>query len=477
MNILADELASRYEEVYWDEFYSDIFEDTLRHKELDKDGEMTPGEYIAIATTIRTLREKTASGRRVVRSWNHFVYDGLDTLDWLVHEDSVPLDDEEKRLTIISPVSYAGSRRLAKNARFLYALCVELDGLRVFKNGKQIGLENLYLQIEKEYLPKPTYIVASGNGLHLYYKFVKPIPCFKNVVESLARYKHDLTKRLWNARITTLCEDKDIQYESVFQGFRMVGTRTKAGDRTRAFRTGDSVTIEYMNRWGYEPRNERDKRPDSRIVEIYKSELTRAKAKELYPDWYERRVVRGEGKGHWVCNRAVYDWWKRRIEVEAVVGHRYYCLMCLCVYAIKCGIEEEELERDCYELMQAFEELTPEGDSNHFDEEDVESAMAIYRSRGLNLCTYPIDYISDRSGLVIEKNRRNGRKQVKHLEVARAFQHVDYPNGEWRNKEGAPKKKDIVKEWKGSHPYGSKADCIRDTGLSKPTVYKWWEKV
>ena len=24
---------------------------------------------------------------------------------------------------------------------------------------------------------------------------------------------------------------------------------------------------------------------------------------------------------------------------------------------------------------------------------------------------------------------------------------------------------------------GKKADCIRDTGLSKPTVYKWWQTV
>lgn len=25
-------------------------------------------------------------------------------------------------------------------------------------------------------------------------------------------------------------------------------------------------------------------------------------------------------------------------------------------------------------------------------------------------------------------------------------------------------------------PEGRKADCIRDTGLSKPTVYRWWKE-
>ncbi|WP_167544865.1 hypothetical protein [Clostridium sp. AT4] len=33
----------------------------------------------------------------------------------------------------------------------------------------------------------------------------------------------------------------------------------------------------------------------------------------------------------------------------------------------------------------------------------------------------------------------------------------------------------IVREMQVSHPAGKKADCIRETGLSKPTVYKWWK--
>lgn len=47
-------------------------------------------------------------------------------------------------------------------------------------------------------------------------------------------------------------------------------------------------------------------------------------------------------------------------------------------------------------------------------------------------------------------------------------------NKNWRNKDGAPTKQNIVEEWRKNHPDGKKADCIRETGLSKPTVYKWW---
>ena len=41
--------------------------------------------------------------------------------------------------------------------------------------------------------------------------------------------------------------------------------------------------------------------------------------------------------------------------------------------------------------------------------------------------------------------------------------------------EGRPDKAKIVLDWRANHPEGKKADCIRDTGLSKPTVYKWWD--
>lgn len=62
-----------------------------------------------------------------------------------------------------------------------------------------------------------------------------------------------------------------------------------------------------------------------------------------------------------------------------------------------------------------------------------------------------------------------------------AIRDIEHPDGEWRNKEGRPKgssqQKKLVEKWQKSHPDGKKADCIRDTGLSKPTVYKWWQTV
>jgi hypothetical protein len=228
----------------------------------------------------------------------------------------------------------------------------------------------------------------------------------------------------------------------------------------------EPVSIEYMNEYAAKA---------NKIDIVYKSELPLAKAKELYPEWYDKRIVKGDkSKGHWDCNRALYDWWKDKIYFEAVVGHRYYCLMCLSVYAIKCNIDFEELERDAYGFLQHFEILTDTED-NHFTEEDVEAALDIYRNRGDNLYTYPISYIERHSGLAIERNKRNGRTQSVHLVLARAMLNVKAELGEC-TLGGRPDAKEKVQYWRMDHPTGKKADCIRETGLAKHTVYKWWNE-
>ena len=107
----------------------------------------------------------------------------------------------------------------------------------------------------------------------------------------------------------------------------------------------------------------------------------------------------------------------------------------------------------------------------------MESALECY---DVQFTTFPIDDISRLSGISIEKNKRNGRPQEQHIKIMNAIRDIEHPDGAWRNKEGRPKgssqQKKLVEEWRTAHPDGKKADCIRDTGLSKPTVYKWWEQ-
>lgn len=441
MNILSEKLIRRFEPVEPMTFYREIFP----AGELDEWGANTKGKYVAIAVEIL----KKPHDKQLIKRYT--VTDDLDTIDEL---------QQSEGFCIIAPISYVGKCRKSENARFMYALVVELDNLI-----EEDGLERLINQWSERvyWIPRPTYTVASGTGLHLYYLFEKPIPLFPNVVKELQRFKRELTEKIWNRHVTTDTGDK-IQQESIFQPFRMVGTLTKKGDKTEAFRTGEPVSIEYMNRYVS---------PENQVTQIYKHKYSLADAKEKFPDWYEKRVVRREPKGRWVCKRDLYDWWKRRITAEAVVGHRYYCMMILAIYAVKCNIPQEELEQDCFSLMGVFEGRT-DNDTNHFTEKDVVSALQSFEDKGV--VTYPLNSIVNRSGIHVERNKRNFRKQTVHLQVARAMRAVKAEIGENVSGGGRPEKSKIVKEWQRQHPDGKKIDCHRDTGLSRMTIDKWWEQ-
>ena len=149
--------------------------------------------------------------------------------------------------------------------------------------------------------------------------------------------------------------------------------------------------------------------------------------------------------------------------------------MCLAIYAAKNDVPFEKLKADAYNLIPSLNSLNPE---QPFKASDVDSALECY---DLRYCTFPIKDIEHISGIPIPRNKRNGRKQAVHLAGARAIQQVNdqFNNTNWRDGNGRPKGSSkapqIIYEWRKQHPEGIKADCIRDTQLSKKTVYKWWE--
>ena len=146
-------------------------------------------------------------------------------------------------------------------------------------------------------------------------------------------------------------------------------------------------------------------------------------------------------------------------------------MMMLAIYAIKAGIDYEILKKDIVELGDFLDIQSPADGSNNITDRDIKDALRAYKQ-----CyrTFPISWISLLTDIDIPKNKRNGRPQAVHLERARAVQMVDYPHGEWRNKNGRPEKKQIVADWRAAHPDGKKIDCERETGLSRHTVLKWW---
>jgi hypothetical protein len=112
-----------------------------------------------------------------------------------------------------------------------------------------------------------------------------------------------------------------------------------------------------------------------------------------------------------------------------------------------------------------------ETEENHFTAEDVFAALETYSD---DYVTFPIDSISSLTNIEIKKNKRNYRRQDVHLKIARANKAILKAEGLLKN-EGRPTKEKEVKEWLKANPNGRKVDCMRETGVSRPTVNKYWD--
>ena len=147
--------------------------------------------------------------------------------------------------------------------------------------------------------------------------------------------------------------------------------------------------------------------------------------------------------------------------------------MALCAYGLKCGIPEKQIRKDAYAFLEHLESLTDDVD-NHFTKEDVKDALKALKADNRLLSTMASrDWIAKQTKVEIPANKRNYRKQETHLKIARSTLAImNDDSGEAL--QGRPSKEEIIKQWREAHPEGKKADCIRDTGISKPTVYKWW---
>lgn len=495
-------------------FYRDLFApgELAEWKEDPKSSDNEFWEYTGIILEFTGKKKTVQSEKDPGRTYEkeevkrHTVCDDLNAIQEVIKTD---------HFCCMSPMSYVGKSRKSCNARFMYALCIELDNLRTELNPgtneiRQIGMDNLISEwnggefegVETfATLPKPTYVVCSGNGVHLYYVFKDPVPLYSNDVMYWSMYKRSLTKAIWNKYTTITHKEDEIQYESLFQPFRLVGSKTKSGGYVEAFKVGEKVSVEYLARFCKNDLDKVSKRSKSEIDlkkgKERKQTTKLEEAKELWPEWFDR-VVLGNGKkkvpNTWICNRAVYDWWLDRIEYEATVGHRYFCLMTLAIYALKCDVPYEELEADCLRLFHKYEAMTVK-DDNHFTQNDVLGALQAYEDDGNFMHT--TKYISSKTGIHIEPNDRHGndRKTWLHGEKIKlknqrtgAIRIVDNPMPEDREKgyrkavkdgrvgrpDGTGTKQQVIQEWRQANPTGKKADCNRETGIDPKTIRKWW---
>lgn len=450
-NDVVEMLSNLYDEVSGIDFYEYIFPDNESSGELNYDYSHPNAIYLY-------ENDEGKMKRRVMLK---------DT--W---EDDYCEYVMDNGTTLCGGLTYRGRANKLEKAQCMNALIFDLDGVGEYELRNIIYRMNLPSE-QIRAIAVPTFIVASGSGLHLYYVFDEPVELYPNIKLQLKALKYDLTFKFWEYKATS--KEKQIQYQSINQSFRMVGSINNKSNRlVRAFKTGERVSLATLNRYANHKENQVDINKRFRP-----SKMTREEAKEKYPEWYER-VIEGKygknkmkkwdikGKVNGDNPYALYDWWRKQIT-SIRGGHRYFYLMCLSIYACKCDVPKKKLKED---MQEDFEILSKECEHiNPLQKQDMDSALECYSKEYYN---FTIDDIEKLTDIRIERNKRNGRKQKDHIKLMNFVRDEINGNKNWRNKEGRPTAEITVKEWRESNPEGTKAECHRQTGLDPKTIRKWW---
>ena len=348
---------------------------------------------------------------------------------------------EDRSDMLMGGCTYFNNWISKKSAKDIYTFIIDMDN--VYSGTLLNALQKDWRTANNEVLPMPTYIVNSGTGLHLYFVLTEPIPNYKATTENIDKLYRALAVQQTTKRVYL---KKQVQWFG--QDFRMAGGMNKYNWKNTVFRVGEKWDIDELGK----------------AVGLKDVHFVRYGEKRTKKP-IEKRKPRAKRQG-WKSNRAFYDYALRTCRDKTKEGNRYTSMCALSVIAWKCNVPREELERDLLSLLPEYNK----GAIRQIKEKEIYSAMKMYNDKAM---LTQRERLEDWQGWDYKPIKRNGRSREAHLKRARAVQEIDYPNGEWR---GRKVKHEIVFYWREEHPNGTKAECIKETGLTKPTVYKWWDE-
>lgn len=355
------------------------------------------------------------------------------------------LEQAEDRADILLGASTYFKEFVSKEtAKDVYGFIIDMDN--VWAGVLLTALQHDW-NTDKEQLPKPTYIVNSGTGLHLYFMLDTPIPHYKCNAEAIDQLYRSLAIQQTTSRIYL---KREVQWFG--QDFRMAGSLNKYGWRNEAFKIGQKWDIDELGR----------------MVGMKDVHFVRPGEPRSSP-LPQRNPSRNRSKRTgWRCYPGFYNYTLDRCRKETKEGNRYMSMCALAVIAWKCNVPVDKVEEDLLSLIPTYNE----GATRQIKEKEIKHALRMYNEKAI---ITPRQRLEDWIGWEYHPIKRNGRKQTVHLTIARATRDILHPEG-WQSKEGRPTMQHRVAAYQAEHPEASPADCMAETGLSKNTVYRWWKE-
>lgn len=176
-------------------------------------------------------------------------------------------------------------------------------------------------------------------------------------------------------------------------------------------------------------------------------------------------------------NNNLYDWFFRLIREPQNIfhGNRYKCMVALVIYAVKCGIGKKKVEEDLKSLLYYYNNL-PGAENDPIEEMDIKRALYIYKNK--NAKTFTFQWIKEFTEIEYEaktKRREIPLSREEHLKIARQKRDEIYPEGSWRANSDGKIRRELL-EYIRSHPEKTLVECIDAKICSRKSTYKYWEE-
>ena len=275
------------------------------------------------------------------------------------------LDAGARRDAYVYPAAYYHSYALEVLMQSTSCLYIDLD---------HVAAKQLRRFCDADFFGhRPTYLVNSGNGVHLVYVLQEPVQTYN--------WAKKLLKRIHRALLTVFRQhhfDADLK-TGISHAYRIVGSLTKLGQVCRAYWVGGCMTIEALTRsvgvtWA---------RPQ----------------KPVYPGV---KSVRASYAPH--AKRSFYAYLVEKIAERTQEGHRYTALFALTCVGYKCGMALEAISEDVMYLAAVLG--LPQREAKHALEVcNPEKARTVRAATLEDWLGWSFD----------RKTKRNGRTRKEHL--------------------------------------------------------------
>ena len=208
-----------------------------------------------------------------------------------------------------------------KTVEKVRAFCIDLDHMSP-KDLKRLVKRKL--QIMKH---PPTYIVNSGNGIHLVYLFREPIDVSEGGrIFGMRKLLKKLTQQFEPQKGYDY--KLDSQSANLIQPYRVPGSQTKNGDVSRVYKSGPEYKLQVLEYW-----------LDCKVFTNDNDPATRNKVPNL------QYLPNGKQSFYTYCLKQIRTPDKR---------NRYLAMFGLAIVAWKCRIPKEVLLQDLKELLHYY---------------------------------------------------------------------------------------------------------------------------